>query len=274
MAAPSSVRLPAAYYIPQDQFIDEYLDLKPGQHVSLFGPNGVGKTTIGLKILGKATDLNPQTVGIALAMKPDKGPREDGQKRRPTGDETVAALSRTLGGRVTRTWRPPLWQRLIGEPRFWTLWPRHSEEFRADLARHRAIFERAILESYNKGNRWIFADEVFSLVNELRLADELTHVWSKGRSMKCAIIGATQRPAFVPKWMYSSARHLLLWKDNDLDARKRYGEISGVDPKRVLAVTSGLRHQECLYLYPEADTWAILTPGANPVTSSSRSRAA
>jgi len=233
---------------------------KPGEHVSLIGPNGRGKTTIGLKLLGACTDQHPETIGLALAMKPHKGPKEDG--RRVTGDETVARLSRALGGRVTRTWKPPWWQRAMSEPRFWTVWPRHSEDFRADLGRHRAVFEKCILDSYNRGNRWIFADEIFSLCAELKLDPELVHVWSKGRSMKCAIIGATQRPAMVPRWMYSSARHLFLWKDNDAEARKRYGEISGCDPKLLARYCDALRQFECLYICPERDLMALITPSA------------
>jgi hypothetical protein len=147
------------------------------------------------------------------------------------------------------------------EPSFWTLWPKHSKDFRADRVYHYEVFQHALLHSYNEGNRWIFADEIYSLCAELKLDPELIHIWSKGRSMKTAIIGATQRPAFVPKWMYSSALHLFLWRDNDVDARKRYAEISGVDPKRVLALTDGLRHRECLYICPTTDTWATLTPG-------------
>lgn len=260
MSLPTLERLGPGFTFSQDEFVDRYWDPSPGEHVSLIGPNGVGKTTLGLKLLAACTGQYPETVGLALAMKPHRGPKADG--RQSTGDPTVARLTRALGGRVTRRWPPPWWQAWRGEPAFWTLWPRHSEDFRADKIEHYRTFEAALLDSYNKGNRWIFADEVYSLVDELKLAPELVHIWSKGRSMKTAIIGATQRPAMVPRWMYSSAIHLFLWRDNDADARKRYGEISGVDPKRVLALTNGLRQYECLYVCPTRNVWACLTPAA------------
>lgn len=253
-------RLDPEFIIPQDQFIAEYWAPEPGQHVSLIGPNGVGKTTLGMKLLASATAQHPQTVGLALAMKPHRGPKGDG--RGSTGDPTVTRLTRALGGKTTRRWPPPWWQTILFErPPFWTLWPLHSEDFRADKMVHREIFETALVDSYNKGNRWIFADEIYSLVAELKLDPELIHIWSKGRSMKCAIIGATQRPAMVPRWMYSSAIHLFLWRDNDAEARKRYGEISGIDPKRITALTDGLAKHECLYMCPTSDTLACLTPG-------------
>lgn len=260
MSQPTKERLPASYHIPQDEFVTDFFAPEKGQHISLIGPNGVGKTTIGLKLLKSCTDQYPETIGVALAMKPHRGPKDDGRKS--TGDPTVARLTNALGGRVTRSWPPPWWQTFgRDEPAFWTLWPKHSKEFRADIARHHKIFGDAIIRCYNDGNRWIFADEIFSLTNELKLEPELVHVWSKGRSLKCAIIGATQRPAFVPRWMYSSAKHLFLWRDNDSDARKRYGEISGIDPKRILRLTDGLRKHECLYVQPEKDILALITPG-------------
>lgn len=255
-------RLPPEFTLDQDVFLADYFDAAPGHHVSMIGPNGGGKTTLGMKIMAKLHQLHPETTGVALVMKPHKGPKGSG--RSVTGDPTVARLARALKSPMTRTWPPNPGAKVLHAKRetpFWTLWPIHSKDFRADLARHRYIFERALLDAYNDGRHYVFADEVHSLVNQLRLGDVLEHIWSKGRSMETALVAATQRPAMVPRFMYSSARHLFLWRDPDADARKRYAEISGMDPKRLVALTDGLRQHECLYVHPESDTLACLTPG-------------
>jgi hypothetical protein len=105
--APLKTRLPAEYHLPQDVFVEDYIELKPGQHASLIGPNGVGKTTLGMKLLKSATDQNPQTIGIALAMKPHRGPKSEG--RRAPRPPTRANHTPPPGGRPNTPTRPPRW---------------------------------------------------------------------------------------------------------------------------------------------------------------------
>lgn len=233
--------------IDTDDFVTDVWQYEPGQHVSFIGPTGRGKTTLALKLCTVARFDFPHIRAVLLAMKPDKGPR---YRRRSTGDETVARLTRQYGGRITRNWPPIRWP-WQPEPVFWTYWPRHSRDPLGDRARHSTLFGDAFLTEYLAGGRIIIADELFSLEAELKLRDHLDTLYTKGRSMEAGIWGATQRPAHVTRNAYSMASHLFLWKDNDLDARKRYAEISGVDPKMVLEVIGRLSRYECLYLHPD-----------------------
>lgn len=275
-------RLPAEYELDLDDWIDNYMDIQPGHHLSLIGPNGTGKTTTGFQILNKLHEIHPQTNGLALVMKRDKGPK--GAPRGTTGDMTVTRLARRYKAPITRDWPLRAGQKVMHPAKdvpFWVLWPRHSQDFRLDGPKHKAIHEKALVDGTNIGRRYTFADEVLGLVARLRLADILEYIWSQGRSSEHALIAATQRPAAVPRFMYSSARHLILYRDNDAEARKRYGEISGMDPKRLLALTDGLRAYrmrprpggdprgdlvgEALYVHPETDTLAVLRPtGGRP----------
>lgn len=280
---PYPTRLPAEFYVESDDFIDNYIDVKPGHHFSAIGPNGGGKTHFLMRLMGKLHELHPETRGVMLMMKPDKGPKD--APRGTTGDPAVSRLARSLKAPITRSWPPNAGQKALhprDETPFWVHWPKHSDSFRADKVRHRDEFERALLDAYNRGRTYVFADEVFSLTNTYRLGDVLEHLWSKARSMETSLIGATQRPAGVPRWMYSSARHLLLYRDNDREARKRYADISGMDPARLLAITDGLRTfemprkpgqtepdlvREALYVHPETETLAIVMPSGGRVTN-------
>lgn len=252
--------------IPTLEFELQYFQYRLGQHVSLFGPTGVGKTTRALRMLAIARADHPIMRSVNLVMKPDKGPS---YKKRATGDETVERLTRDLGGRVIRRWPPRLWW-WQEEPSFWTLWPKHSDDPLADrgivkgeiVGGHAALFRDTIMDCYRAGARSIFADEMVSLDAELHLREYVDLVYTKGRSMECGLWGATQRPAWVTRNMYSMASHLFLWSENDLDARKRYGEIARVDRSKVLEVLDRLTKHQCLYLNPDHPTgpkWAVLT---------------
>lgn len=245
-------------FIPMGDFLRRYLTVEPGQHIALCGPNGCGKTTVGLTVLAQMHTDHPDTRGLALVMKPDKGPRSEG--RRATGDRTVANLTRTLGGRITRQW-PPVKAPWRDEPSFWAYWPRHTMDPDIDDPEHYERFRKAILGAYSTGDTWVFADEAKGLSQDLQLKRELVTVLTRGRSMKAAAIMATQRPAYVPPDMFSEAKHLFLWKMADGAIYERLREVGGhVDPKAIERILRRLRNKhECLYLQPDENIMAVLT---------------
>jgi hypothetical protein len=204
-----------------------------GEHVSLIGPTGSGKTTLSYQLLQHtATTENP---AVVLVMKPK--------------DFTVKHFSKQAGYRTVPVWppTPSIWQ--PGKKPGYVLWPKHSFDPDVDDERHYGIFRHAILDSYRRGNRIIFADEAYSLVNELGLERELITIWSKGRSMNTGLWAATQKPTHVPLWMYSQPEHLFLAYDPDRRARERFSEIGGVDPDLVKSTVMELAKHEWLYIH-------------------------
>lgn len=249
--------------IPRDVFLDRYLDLKRGEHVALIGPTGTGKTTLGLDIMNRALTLNPRTQGLVLAMKPHRKGKlrvrvEQGGTRYRTGDETVARLAMDRDkAKVIRSW-PPV-KSFFAKPSYYVLWPEHQFDPDVDDPAHYAIFRRAILDAYKRGDWWVFADEVYGLSHDLDLETELRTIWSRGRSMDTGMIAATQKPTHVGTWIYSQSSHLFLWYDGDQRARQRYAQISGVNPRTIIDTIDGLRGRDCLYVHVPTKTLCIVT---------------
>jgi hypothetical protein len=245
--------------IPIKEFLADFFTPEPGQSVALVGPTGCGKTTIGIQILAIYTALYPYLTGVALVMKPHKGPKSRGRKS--TGDPTVESLTRKFGGRITRTW-PPMkrwWHRK--KPAFWALWPKSTGDPQKDAADHYVVFRKCILDSYNDGDSVVFADEAAGLSDDLELEEELKQTLSRGRSMNAAAILATQRPRYVTRSMFSESKHFLLWKMADLGEYERLREIGGgqLTRQQIVAVLQKLKKHQCLYLYPDEGIACILT---------------
>lgn len=216
----------------RDEFLTTAWECDPGEHVTILGPTGSGKTYLGYQLLGEIA--TPELPGIVLVMKPR--------------DATVKRWSKSVGFVTVRNWPPFASPWKPRRPAGWVLWPPHSFDPDRDNDVMHAVFRRAILDSYKKGRRIIFGDEVYSLAVELNLQTELVTVWSKGRSMECALWVASQKPTHIPLWAYSQAEHLFLAFDPDDRARKRFSEIGGVNPKLVEAAVLGLGKYEWLYI--------------------------
>lgn len=209
-----------------------------GEHVSILAPTGGGKTHLANQLL--AASAHPQRPAISLVMKPR--------------DDTVRRFMKGSGHRRVRAWPPnaatesarDAWRG--GPAPGYVLWPKHRFDPDVDEPEHYRIFRRALLDSYKRGRRIVFADEVYSLVHELGLKRELITLWTKGRSMQTGLWGATQRPRDVPLHMYSQAEHLFLANDPDKSSRDRFGEIGGVDPRLVADTVVQLPRYWWLYI--------------------------
>ena len=226
------------FRVTREEFLEELWDYEPGQHVTILAPTQSGKTYLAYQLLRESATV--EDPAIVFVMKPR--------------DATVVKWSRENNFRIVKTW-PPLpsvtktWKQ--EKERGWVLWPRFTMDPDRDNAEMKVQFRRAIMDSYKGGNRILFCDETYSLVEELPnggLREELITVWTKGSSMDCAMWAASQRPAYVPMWAYSMATHLFIARETDAQARKRYREISGMDPKLVEATIMELEEYEFLYI--------------------------
>lgn len=215
------------------EFLDSFA-WRQGEHVSLIGPTGSGKTTLALELLHRRDYVT------VLGTKP-KDSTLDKLVRRDNYE-----LLRSWPRRGPRTYRVRMSDGTERTRSSAVLWP----EFRAasDKQTQADVFGHALSEMFTAGSWCIFADEVFYLCKELGLEQHLTTIWTQGRSLGLSLVAGTQRPAFVPLYMYDQATHLFLWGDNDETNLRRVGGLGGLSSARVRAMVAGLPHHAVLYV--------------------------
>ncbi|SEF12938.1 hypothetical protein SAMN05216489_09991 [Streptomyces sp. 3213] len=236
--------MPPLVRLDRGDFLANFWDYRDGEHVTILGPTGSGKTWLGYQLL--MTTTSEERPGVVLVMKPK--------------DDTARAFSKAAGYKIVKSW-PPLnspWK--TRRPPGYVLWPPHSFDPYVDDEKMYREFRRALLDSYKRGRRIVFADETYSLSHELGLDRELVTLWTKARSMKTGLWAASQRPAMIPLWAYSGAEHLFIAYDPDKRARERYDEIGGVDPGLVRRATLSLGQHEWLYIRRRGPAMCIIGP--------------
>jgi hypothetical protein len=233
--------LPRVETFTRDEFLSQRWRYSAGEHVSFLGPTQSGKTTLGFQLM--AESATPKLPAEVLVMKPR--------------DSVVASWTKSLGFRRVKSW-PPVPSLTAPRPPGYTLWPKPTFDFHRDNATLAREFQKCLQESYRKGNRIIFADEVWGLTNELGLTTELVALWSRGASMGAGLWAATQRPSHVPLWMYSQAHHLFLSYEPDARARDRFAEIGGLDPHLVKATVMALKKYQWLYIRRDGPALCIV----------------
>lgn len=191
-----------------------------GEHVSLIGPTGQGKTTLGMALLPRRSYV------VVMATKPK--------------DATLDVLKRR-GYKKTEEWPPSgVSQKVI-------LWPPYKRpEYEK---KQQQVFAHAMDDIFGSGGWCVFVDEAAYFVDDLKLEKWLKRFWRQGRSLGISLVAATQRPAWIPLDIYSAASHLFLWGTNDPNDLQRLGGIAGgVDVKKVRETVSALKPHEVLYV--------------------------
>lgn len=181
-----------------------------GEHVSLVGPTGTGKSVTGVeicRIIGArmGRDRRPSRV-VVLADKPR--------------DDTIMRLHTKHGWPIIKEWPPSYGQEHS------IVWPRTTDE-----AKQRAIFRPLLAAVYQEGGQAVYVDEAAYFSDPppdgLGLRGQLGKFWRAARSNKAAVIAGTQRPCAVPRLMWSEPSWIFVFAVEDEDDLKRVAQLSG-----------------------------------------------
>lgn len=184
--------------VPWDKFLANVLQWKAGEHFALVGPTGLGKTTMLLNIL----PLHPFVTVFATK------PRDESM------DKLIAEGYVRLD--KWRTLDPLEYPHRV-------IWP-DASDIDSDIIQ-RQVFHDAFAKIYREGNWTLALDETWYLDQILKLGKDIKTYLLQSRSLRISLVAATQRPAWVPREIYTSCTHLMFWRVND---RTDLESISGI----------------------------------------------
>lgn len=207
--------------MPWDKFLPQFR-WKQGEHLALIGPTGQGKTTMLIQLL----HLHPYVV--AFATKPK--------------DRTMDALIDHDGYIMLDRWRsldPAKFPRRV-------LWP-DATELHSKI-HQRQVFHDAFSRIYKEGGWTVALDETWYMDNILKLEEDIKIYLLQARSNDISLSSAFQRPAWVPRELYSSSTHLFFWRTNDETDLKSLGGIGAKSADLIREIVMNLESHQVLYV--------------------------
>lgn len=241
-------------------FADEWAQ---GEHLSIIGPTGTGKTTLEIEL------LKIRQYVVFLATKP--------------ADEKIAGLEQRGYTRVDAWPRfPP------DDVERYLLWPKGSGSMGGESkGRQRAVVHDALKRIFEgprggKPGRWcVCVDEARYVADPkyLGLSGDINQLLIQGRSVYVSMVLGFQRPSWVPQEAYDQPSHLFIAGDNDRRNVNRFREIGGVDGATLAATVRTLGPYEWAHVDSRpghGDVHVIRVPrnlaGARSSSSSSSRR--
>ena len=193
------------------------MDWRQGEHVTIIGPTGQGKTTLALDL------MDQRGYPLIIATKPR--------------DATMERM-KNQGWGVIRQW-PPQHPRTI-------LWPRMVQP--TDKYAQATTIREALTYVFVAGGYAVLIDELSYVIDELKCRDEITQIWQQGRAMGISLVTCVLRPSGIPLLAYDQATHVIMFRDNDERNLKRMGGLGHWSRDEIVANVETLNLHEFLIL--------------------------
>lgn len=195
-------------------------DWQQGEHVTLIGPTGCGKTHLTRAILPRREYV------VFVATKP----------RDPIIDQLEDD-----GFHVASRWNPANHDRIV-------LHPVRRRSAAEDRRNARDEIGAMLDDLYVQGGWTVVLDELRYVTGNLGMSEAVELLWLQGRSLGVTVVSGAQRPRHVPLAAYSQARHLYVWRTRDRQDLGRLAEFSGeLNPMQLGSAVSALPDHACLY---------------------------
>lgn len=188
-----------------------------GQHLTLDGPTGCGKTWVAADIL----QLRGYVVLITTKKK----------------DET---LERYHGYRRMAKWAP-----MFGDKRI-LFFPRAKKL--EDLPKQQVEVYKALADMYEEGGWTPYFDDLFYLSHTLKLKEPLRMLYTQSRSNNITLVGSVQRVSWIPLEVPSQSTYLIVFKNNDQRDVDTLAEATGIDRKELRALNASLQKYDFLFI--------------------------
>jgi hypothetical protein len=216
--------------MPWDKFRRDVFRPLPGEHVTVIGSTGKGKSNL----LNHVYDLYPYIAVLATK----------------THDATMDQLAK----RGYVVW--PNWRSLPASqyPRR-IIWPRGGKL--ADMVqKQRVVFDNVIEHIFAEGGQpanapvgWaIGIDELWWFTNILNMDLLLRLILQQARSAGITLIGGTQRAAYIPTEFVSQPTHLFFFAKQDDNNLQRLGDINASNKRLIQSMVVALDSFQFLYV--------------------------
>lgn len=134
------------------------------------------------------------------------------------------------------------------------LWPKHQPTLGEVIVHQRAVFKNC-LDGVSRQSGWcVVVDEAHWCSQFLRLDKEIAVLHHQGSSSGISMVTLTQRPAWIPRIIYSSATHIFLGQTSDRDDLRPLSNLGGTNAKEVAETLYAMGRHDLLYLNPMGDS--------------------
>lgn len=229
---------------------------EPGQHCSIYGRSGMGKSYLFRYGLAPIWHRRRQR-GLVLDTKHDRGTLRD--MGHVTGQ--YPAWSDSLPFRV-REWtvgeQARSWQT---DPEWYKLQPPHPGISAGPrLERAKRIVRQALDRVFREGHWVLGIDETQTVTRKAPpgydLGSEMQTIWQEGRDREITVIAGSQVPVDVPSAMHDQPTLACIGRVTDHRRLERLGEITG-QPELVEGIVPELEGKEFLIIHLEREEWLI-----------------